>query len=62
MLELVSSSGMLVLGVLPLLWPAPSGVASFNIDAEHPAVYRGPQGSYFGYSVDFYRASTDRNT
>ncbi|CAG11957.1 unnamed protein product, partial [Tetraodon nigroviridis] len=34
----------------------------FNIYAEHPTLYRGPDGSYFGYSVDFYQASTDRNT
>ncbi|XP_078280544.1 integrin alpha-8-like [Rhinoraja longicauda] len=27
---------------------------AFNIDAENPAVYSGPEGSYFGYSVEFY--------
>ncbi|XP_075872112.1 integrin alpha-8-like, partial [Nelusetta ayraudi] len=60
--DLPPSSGVFVLGVLSLLWPAPIGVGSFNIHAEHPTVYRGPEGSYFGYSVDFYQASTDRNT
>lgn len=60
--DLLPSSGVFVLGVLSLLWPAPIGVGSFNIHAEHPTVYRGPEGSYFGYSVDFYQASTDRNT
>uniref|UniRef100_A0A8C4EN12 Integrin, alpha 8 n=1 Tax=Dicentrarchus labrax TaxID=13489 RepID=A0A8C4EN12_DICLA len=35
---------------------------SFNLYAEHPTVYRGPDGSYFGYSVDFYQATPDSNT
>uniref|UniRef100_A0A087XCN8 Integrin subunit alpha 8 n=1 Tax=Poecilia formosa TaxID=48698 RepID=A0A087XCN8_POEFO len=35
---------------------------NFNLYAEHPTVYSGPDGSYFGYSVDFYQASTERNT
>uniref|UniRef100_A0A8C5ELA2 Integrin alpha-2 domain-containing protein n=1 Tax=Gouania willdenowi TaxID=441366 RepID=A0A8C5ELA2_GOUWI len=35
---------------------------TFNLYAEHPTVYRGPDGSYFGYSVDFYQAVTDSNT
>uniref|UniRef100_UPI00398F245E integrin alpha-IIb n=1 Tax=Pristiophorus japonicus TaxID=55135 RepID=UPI00398F245E len=26
----------------------------FNFDVEHPAVYSGPVGSYFGFSVEFY--------
>uniref|UniRef100_A0A8C5EH89 Integrin alpha-2 domain-containing protein n=1 Tax=Gouania willdenowi TaxID=441366 RepID=A0A8C5EH89_GOUWI len=37
-------------------------VWTFNLYAEHPTVYRGPDGSYFGYSVDFYQAVTDSNT
>ncbi|KAK1806683.1 hypothetical protein P4O66_005184, partial [Electrophorus voltai] len=37
------------------------GVAAFNLDLEKPAVYTGPVGSYFGYSVDFYHPSQDRN-
>uniref|UniRef100_A0A8C9XZ46 Integrin subunit alpha 8 n=1 Tax=Sander lucioperca TaxID=283035 RepID=A0A8C9XZ46_SANLU len=40
---------------LVLIW-------SFNIYAEHPTVYRGPDGSYFGYSVDFYQPTSDSNT
>uniref|UniRef100_A0A8V5FRC6 Integrin subunit alpha V n=1 Tax=Melopsittacus undulatus TaxID=13146 RepID=A0A8V5FRC6_MELUD len=31
---------------------APSG--AFNLDVERPAVYSGPQGSYFGFAVDFF--------
>lgn len=51
-----------MLGVLSVLWPAPNRVWSFNLYAEHPTVYSGPEGSYFGYSVDFYQASSERNT
>ncbi|XP_067457741.1 integrin alpha-8 [Thunnus thynnus] len=60
--DCVSSAGMFILGVLLVLWSAPTGVWSFNLYAEHPTVYRGPDGSYFGYSVDFYQATTDSNT
>uniref|UniRef100_A0A672Y676 Integrin alpha-2 domain-containing protein n=1 Tax=Sphaeramia orbicularis TaxID=375764 RepID=A0A672Y676_9TELE len=49
---------MFILGVLSAL----SGVWSFNLYSEHPTVYRGPDGSYFGYSVDFYQANSDSNT
>ncbi|XP_069392990.1 integrin alpha-8 [Paralichthys olivaceus] len=57
-----SSAGMLVLGVLLVLWPELDGVWGFNLHAEHPTVYRGPDGSYFGYSVDFYQDTADSNT
>uniref|UniRef100_A0A3Q4AHF5 Uncharacterized protein n=1 Tax=Mola mola TaxID=94237 RepID=A0A3Q4AHF5_MOLML len=60
--DCVSSAGMFLLAVLSALWSAPNGVWTFNIYAEHPTVYRGPHGSYFGYSVDFYQATSDRNT
>uniref|UniRef100_A0A672FZP7 Integrin, alpha 5 (fibronectin receptor, alpha polypeptide) n=1 Tax=Salarias fasciatus TaxID=181472 RepID=A0A672FZP7_SALFA len=30
---------------------------AFNLDVENPSVYSGPEGSYFGYAVDFYFAS-----
>uniref|UniRef100_A0AAY4CM33 Integrin alpha-2 domain-containing protein n=1 Tax=Denticeps clupeoides TaxID=299321 RepID=A0AAY4CM33_9TELE len=32
--------------------------AAFNLDVENPTVYCGPEGSYFGYAVDFYLANT----
>ncbi|XP_032410543.1 integrin alpha-8 [Xiphophorus hellerii] len=60
--DCASSAGMFMLGVLSVLWPAPNRVWSFNLYAEHPTVYSGPDGSYFGYSVDFYQANTERNT
>uniref|UniRef100_A0A8C3ADQ0 Integrin, alpha 5 (fibronectin receptor, alpha polypeptide) n=1 Tax=Cyclopterus lumpus TaxID=8103 RepID=A0A8C3ADQ0_CYCLU len=31
---------------------------AFNLDVENPAVYSGPNGSYFGYAVDFYLLQT----
>nr|AAI54622.1 Zgc:172265 protein [Danio rerio] len=35
--------------------------AAFNLDLEKPTVYNGPEGSYFGYSLDFYHPIQDRN-
>ncbi|XP_012690438.1 integrin alpha-5-like [Clupea harengus] len=32
--------------------------AAFNLDVENPTVYSGPEGSYFGYAVDFYLTNT----
>lgn len=37
---------------LGMLWP-PSSQA-FNLDVEKLTVYSGPEGSYFGYAVDFH--------
>ncbi|XP_061631807.1 integrin alpha-8 isoform X2 [Phyllopteryx taeniolatus] len=61
-MERSRSTGVFVVRLLSFLWCAPNGVWSFNFYAQHPTVYRGPTGSYFGYSVDFYQASTDSNT
>ncbi|KAM8825876.1 integrin alpha-8 isoform 1-T1 [Synchiropus picturatus] len=55
-----SPGGIFILGLLSLLIPLP--VWSFNIYAQRPSVFRGPDGSYFGYSVDFYHASPDSST
>ncbi|XP_076009857.1 integrin alpha-8 [Genypterus blacodes] len=60
--DCASSAGMFILGVLSVLCPLLTGVWSFNLYAEQPTVYRGPDGSYFGYSVDFYQATPDSNT
>ncbi|CAL8255953.1 unnamed protein product [Boreogadus saida] len=49
-------------GCVFVLWSVFSTVWSFNIQADRPAVYRGPGGSYFGYSVDFYQATAESNT
>uniref|UniRef100_A0A672FZ12 Integrin, alpha 5 (fibronectin receptor, alpha polypeptide) n=1 Tax=Salarias fasciatus TaxID=181472 RepID=A0A672FZ12_SALFA len=37
-----------------LLTFSPSVCEAFNLDVENPSVYSGPEGSYFGYAVDFY--------
>ncbi|KAJ8416911.1 hypothetical protein AAFF_G00327890 [Aldrovandia affinis] len=33
---------------------------SFNLDIDNPSVYSGPQGSYFGFSVDFFKPDQTR--
>uniref|UniRef100_A0A4W5QYI7 Integrin subunit alpha 8 n=1 Tax=Hucho hucho TaxID=62062 RepID=A0A4W5QYI7_9TELE len=48
--------------VVSVLWLVLSVVSGFNLHAERPAVYRGPEGSYFGYSVDFYRPTPESST
>ncbi|KAL6119500.1 itga5 [Pungitius sinensis] len=42
-------------GLLLITSPA---CEAFNLDVEKPAVYSGPNGSYFGYAVDFYLADS----
>lgn len=37
---------------LGMLW-SPATLA-FNLDVDKLTVYTGPEGSYFGYSLDFY--------
>uniref|UniRef100_A0A667YTF9 Integrin, alpha 5 (fibronectin receptor, alpha polypeptide) n=1 Tax=Myripristis murdjan TaxID=586833 RepID=A0A667YTF9_9TELE len=37
-----------------LLTFSPPVCEAFNLDVESPAVYSGPNGSYFGYAVEFY--------
>lgn len=36
------------------------GGGAFNLDAERPSVYDGPPGSYFGFSVDFFKAPNNQ--
>ncbi|XP_027449058.1 integrin alpha-5 [Zalophus californianus] len=49
---------LLLLPPLLLLQPPPR-VGGFNLDAEAPAVLSGPPGSFFGFSVEFYRPGSD---
>ncbi|XP_061142858.1 integrin alpha-V isoform X2 [Syngnathus typhle] len=35
---------------------------AFNLDAEQPSVYDGPSGSYFGFSVDFFKAANKQQS
>ncbi|XP_042555010.1 integrin alpha-5 [Dipodomys spectabilis] len=50
---------LLPLLLLLLLPPPLSRVGGFNLEAEAPAVLSGPPGSFFGFSVEFYRPGTD---
>ena len=50
---------LLCISGLILTFPPPDCEA-FNLDVENPAVYSGPNGSYFGYAVDFYLADSAR--
>ncbi|KAJ1119641.1 hypothetical protein NDU88_007826 [Pleurodeles waltl] len=38
----------------------PRGVLGFNLDVGNLAVYTGPEGRYFGFSVDFYLPDPQR--
>uniref|UniRef100_A0A674DNN5 Integrin subunit alpha 8 n=1 Tax=Salmo trutta TaxID=8032 RepID=A0A674DNN5_SALTR len=54
--------GGMLCRVVSVLWLVLSVVSGFNLHAERPAVYGGPEGSYFGYSVDFYRPTPESST
>lgn len=41
-----------VSAALGMLWSSTS--LAFNLDVDKLTVYSGPEGSYFGYSLDFY--------
>uniref|UniRef100_A0A4W6EVR5 Integrin, alpha V n=1 Tax=Lates calcarifer TaxID=8187 RepID=A0A4W6EVR5_LATCA len=45
------------LGLLVLLCAHFPRCGSFNLDVDKPSVYSGPEGSYFGFSVDFFKPS-----
>ncbi|XP_036615749.1 integrin alpha-5 [Trichosurus vulpecula] len=45
--------------LLLLLLLLQSGVGGFNLDGEAPAVLTGPAGSFFGFSVEFYRPAAE---
>lgn len=53
-----SSAGPLPLLLLLLLLLLHRGEA-FNLDVERPYVFSGPQGSYFGFSVDFFKTQNN---
>ncbi|XP_061695593.1 integrin alpha-5 isoform X1 [Syngnathoides biaculeatus] len=54
---IVAVVGRSLLCLAGLLFASPLGCA-FNLDVDSPSVYSGDQGSYFGYSVDFYLADS----
>lgn len=56
--DLLARSGFCIIGLF-LTFSQPVCDA-FNLDVDNPAVYSGPNGSYFGYAVDFYLADSSR--
>jgi len=38
----------------------PNHISGFNLDLNNYTVFSGPEDSYFGFSVDFYRSSSKR--
>uniref|UniRef100_A0A3Q3MB52 Integrin, alpha V n=1 Tax=Mastacembelus armatus TaxID=205130 RepID=A0A3Q3MB52_9TELE len=44
------------LGLLVLFWVHVRRCGCFNLDVDKPSVFSGPEGSYFGFSVDFFRS------
>lgn len=55
---LLARSLLCIIGLLFTF--SPPVCEAFNLDVENPAVYSGPEGSYFGYAVDFYLADSSR--
>ncbi|XP_034985549.2 integrin alpha-8 isoform X1 [Zootoca vivipara] len=49
-----AAGGGALLSLLLLLAPLAGTLRAFNLDQEKLAVYGGPDGSYFGYALDFY--------
>lgn len=47
------AGGRTAVGLLVLLLVRRCG--SFNLDVDKPSVFTGPDGSYFGFSVDFFK-------
>ncbi|XP_078385897.1 integrin alpha-8-like [Cetorhinus maximus] len=43
-----------LMGILPFFPFLLLHLHAFNLDTENPAIYSGPEGSYFGFSVEFY--------
>uniref|UniRef100_A0A7N6AZR4 Integrin alpha-2 domain-containing protein n=1 Tax=Anabas testudineus TaxID=64144 RepID=A0A7N6AZR4_ANATE len=54
--ELVARSLLCMIGLLFTL--SQPVCEAFNLDVDNPSVYSGPNGSYFGYAVDFYLADS----
>ncbi|XP_067869333.1 integrin alpha-8-like [Heterodontus francisci] len=48
-----------LMGVLPFFNFLLLHLHAFSFDAENPAIYSGPEGSYFGFSVEFYLPNND---
>lgn len=53
-------SHSILCGIALLLTFSPPVFEAFNLDVDNPTVYSGPNGSFFGYAVDFYLADSSR--
>nr|XP_046259574.1 integrin alpha-V [Scatophagus argus] len=54
------ADGRTALGLLVLVLVQRCG--SFNLDVDKPSVFSGPEGSYFGFSVDFFKSSDNQKS
>uniref|UniRef100_A0A7N8WR86 Integrin, alpha V n=1 Tax=Mastacembelus armatus TaxID=205130 RepID=A0A7N8WR86_9TELE len=50
------------LGLLVLFWVHVRRCGCFNLDVDKPSVFSGPEGSYFGFSVDFFRPPNNQKS
>ncbi|XP_070770162.1 integrin alpha-V isoform X2 [Enoplosus armatus] len=55
------AGGRTALGLLVLLCLSFHRGGSFNLDVDRPSVYSGPEGSYFGFSVDFFKPQNNQS-
>ncbi|XP_047225545.1 integrin alpha-V [Girardinichthys multiradiatus] len=56
------AGGRTAVGLLVLMCLSFHRGATFNLDVDKPFVYSGPEGSYFGFSVDFFKSQTNLNS
>uniref|UniRef100_A0A3B4V3B4 Integrin, alpha V n=1 Tax=Seriola dumerili TaxID=41447 RepID=A0A3B4V3B4_SERDU len=56
------AGGRSALGLLVLVCVYFHRCGSFNLDVDKPSVYTGPEGSYFGFSVDFFKPSNNQKS
>ena len=56
----IVAGGRSALGLLFLVCVGVHRGGSFNLDVDKPSVYSGPEGSYFGFSVDFFKPPNDQ--
>uniref|UniRef100_A0A8C6L5H7 Integrin, alpha V n=1 Tax=Nothobranchius furzeri TaxID=105023 RepID=A0A8C6L5H7_NOTFU len=58
----MAGGGRPALGLLVLVGLLFHRCGSFNLDVDKPSVFAGPERSYFGFSVDFFKSSTNLNS
>lgn len=56
------AGGRTVPGLVVLMWIHFHRCGSFNLDVDKPSVFSGPQGSYFGFSVDFFKPPNNQKS